>query len=561
MRTSNTFMAWGLPLFVVVLIWNGNRPEVNASKSTSRWHLQRIVQRDELSMDQIPSGEKRFDLREIVSEVIDIYIIDTGIRIEHEEFNDNRAVYGANIQNPGAPPTDCNGHGTHVAALAIGAYSGVATNARAISVRALGCSGIGLCSDVVSALNYVLTDTREKEHKNSIAVLSVGSINPACAPTVQITQILWENGVILIAAAGNNNTDACTLYPARNAGTIAVGATDKDDRVYKGNNYGDCIEVFAPGVDVLSAWGKDSDSEYKIRTGTSMAAPIVAGIAALIIGADPSLTANDVRHILISSSTKNRILAASGSQVMTSSVNRLAYAPWGRLFEEVDMDGLIPLSSQKRAVLKSNATFQLHDKDWNSSASFVSLSLTLRPKTMPAMQYSTVRISSALATAAGIRSASILVRRARGAQILIDGSEPRQVALMFYIPMLPNLIDVYKMRLIQADRDGSLSANSRESLSFAQGSLETGLLINVTIPPRASPQDESTDSGGRSNRNGVLSTAAVIALICVGVLVALSAVVLLAVLVIVPRLTHAKKGQEAAADASDGVQVAVSTDP
>lgn len=522
---------------MTVLMWNGNKTHANASKSTPRWHLQRIVQRDELSEDQLSKERRQFNLTKILTKIVNIYVIDTGIRIEHEEFKDNRAVYGANIQNPGAPPTDCNGHGTHVAALAVGAYSGVATGARAISVRALDCSGTGLCSDIISALNYVLTDTLEKGLRNSIAVLSVGSVNPTCAPTVQITQILWENGIILTAAAGNSNTDACTLYPALNTGTIAVGATDKEDRIFKGNNHGDCIDVFAPGVDILSAWGESSNFEYKVRTGTSMAAPIVAGIAALTIGADPSLTVNDVKHILIFSSTKDRILTFSGSQVMTSSVNRLAYAPWGRLFEDVDMDGLIPLSRKKRTVSKSNATFQLQDEDWNSSASFVALSMTLRPKTVPAMQYSAIRISSALATAAGIRSASILVRRAHGAKTLADGSEPHQVALVFYIPMLPYLIDEYKQRLIRADLDGSLSANSRESFSFAQDPLETGLSINVTVPPRASPEEESIDGGSRGNQYGVLNTVAMIALICVGMVVALSATVLLTVFLIVPRLT------------------------
>lgn len=547
-------------LCLVALVWHGNITEAIASKSSPRWHLQRIAQRDLLSRDQLLSGMKRFDLTMIPSSVIDIYVIDTGIRIEHEEFENNRAIFGANIQNPGVPPSDCNGHGTHVAALAVGRYSGVAANARAISVRALDCSGTGLCSDVIGALNYVLTDTRERGLKNSIAVLSVGSINPTCSPTVQITQTLWENGIILTAAAGNNNTDTCTLYPARNAGTIAVGATDKDDRIYKGNNYGDCIEVFAPGVDILSAWGKGSDSEYRIRTGTSMAAPIVAGMAALTIGADPSLTANDVRHILVSSSTKNRILTSTGSQVMAGAVNRLVYAPWARLFEEIDMDGIISLSEGNKGESQSNSIFHHEDKDWNSSAIFVALSLTLHPKTEPAMHYSTIRISSAIASAAGIRSASILVRRARGVKIVGNGSEPHQVALIFYIPMIPDLIEEYRARLIRADLDGSLSKNSRESLSFAHGSLETGLLINVTVPHRARPENEDTESEGHNNLKGRLRPVIVIALICFGAVVTLSTIIALMVLLIVPQAMVAKRRREAVIAARNGRQMVVPAD-
>lgn len=518
-----------------------------ASTSAPRWGLQRIVQREPLTAEDITSGVKIFDLKTVsTTKRVNIYIIDSGVRIEHQEFAGNRAEYGVNIRNPGSLPSDCDGHGTHVAALAVGAFSGVATKAHAIAVRILDCNGRGSCSDILSALEYVLSDSeqRRKAGQRSVAVLSVGSVNSACSSSLDVSQELWDKGVIVAAAAGNNNSDACSLYPARNPGTIAVGATSIQDRVYDKNNYGDCIDCFAPGVAVLSAWGKEDGPEWKERTGSSMAAPVVAGISAIILGTLPELTAAEVRQIIISSSSRNRILTPTGNQIMSSSVNRLVYAPWSRLFEDIDMNGnFVASESEQETVLRQS--LEEGNPDWNSSASIIALSMTLQPKTIPAMAYSVTRIMSALSSAAGVRLPSILVRRVAGVQILENGKEPSAVPLVFYFPTLPSITMEYKRRLVEADKKGYLIDASGETFSFAQGSLETAILMNVTVPPKAN-SDQAFD-GDRVNveESKGIGTGVVIALISVGAIVAAAMLIVIAVLVIMPRAARARERREA----------------
>lgn len=504
-----------------------------------------------MTEEEAVAGVRRFDLSTVSADVsrVNVYVIDSGIRIDHQEFTGNRAEYGVNIQSPGSLPTDCDGHGTHVAALAVGAFSGVATTARAISVRILDCNGKGTCSDILSALDYVMDDSseRRKAGQRSVAVLSVGSVNAACSSSLEVSQKLWDSGVVLVAAAGNNNSDACTLYPARNPGTIAVGATDKEDRVYNKNNYGDCIDVFAPGVAILSAWGNEAGPEWKERTGSSMAAPHVAGISAILLGALPELTATEARQIIISSSSRNRILTPTGNQILSSSVNRLVYAPWSRLFEEVDMNGNSPGSLWgSMAGNTSKRSFEHEDPTWNTSASFVALSMTLRPKTYPAMQYAATRITSAVSSAAGIRAASVLVRRVAGVQVFENGSEPIAVPLVFYLPMLPSLATEYKRRLVQADKSGYLAENSNEVFSFAQGSLETALLINVTVPPKAGP-NETFHGGDRINEDvsKALNMGVVIALISIGAVIATAVLIVGAILLLSPKVRRARERREA----------------
>lgn len=522
---------------------------VFASTASPRWHLQRIVQREALTEEELAADVRRFDLSTIPTDRVNIYVIDSGIRIDHKEFTGNRAEHGVNILSPGSQPTDCNGHGTHVAALAVGAFSGVAINAHAISVRILDCNGKGSCSNILSALDYVMLDSSERRRagQRSVAVLSVGSVNAACSSSLEVSQGLWDSGVVIVAAAGNNNSDACSLYPARNPGTIAAGATDKEDRVYKKNNFGDCIDVFAPGVAIMSAWGSEAGPEWKENTGSSMAAPLVAGISAILLGALPELTTSEARQIIISSSSRNRILTPIGNQVMSTSVNRLAYAPWSRLFEEVDMNGNNAGSLLgSMAVNTSERSFEHEDQAWNISTSFAALSMTLRPKTSPAMHYAATRIISAVSSAAGIRPTSVLVRRVAGVQIFENGSEPLAVPLVFYIPMLPSLVTEYKRRLVQADKSGYLAENSNEDFSFAQGSLETAMLINVTVPPKAGP-NETFYGGDRINEEAstAMNMGVVIALISVGAVFATAMLIAGALLLLTPQVRRARERREA----------------
>lgn len=513
-----------------------------------RWHLQRMVQRESLTKDQLESGGSKFNLTSISTNVVNVYVIDSGIRIAHEEFAPNRAIYGVNMRDRGSVPTDCDGHGTHVAGLAIGKNSGIATNARAISVRVLGCDGKGSCANILDALEYVMIDSslRRKYGERSVAVMSVGSRDKKCAPSTRATSMLWESGVVITAAAGNHGSDSCGLYPAKNPHTIAVGATDKLDRLYKKNNYGDCIDVFAPGVGLLSAWGEKTNAQLKTKTGTSMATPLIAGLAAKILGADPALTADEVKEIIVASSTKGIIRTTDGKGVMAGSPNRLVYAPWARLFEEVEMNAAAP---RKYGLVAEPPSFALSHPNWNRSALFASLSLVLRPKMKPAMHYSVIRIQRAVAGAAGIDADAILARRASGVQLLASSAEPSVVPLAFYIPLEPDNANLYMIRLIKALKNGDLENRSSENISFDGSSAQEAIAVGVSVPPAYSAPSPSKDvdrSNGSSEKGVKVRN---IALICSGV--GLLAVALAASLVLFFRVRRNRRFEAEFREASE----------
>lgn len=482
-RFSFTF--WNNTL-VVLILFSLRRTSTFALSNDPRWHLQRIVQREALTSQQFNFGEREFNLSTIPINPtpVTIYVIDSGVRIQHEEFTSGRAVYGVNIVDPGEPPNDCNGHGTHVAALAAGAYSGVATQARIISVRVLDCEGIGSCSDIISALDWVADHFQSIAQNNSnaraVVVMSIGSSSESCDQTERASSLLWERGIIVAAAAGNQRTESCTIYPVRNNHTIGVGAIDKEDRIFEKNNYGNCVDIFAPGVNLLSAWGSGTNTELKWSTGTSMATPLVAGVAAIILAADPTLTSGDVKRILLLSSTLDTIRTSDGSLKMNESPNRLLYAPWARLFSEIEMDS----SAATRVGIKNRFQSEImaDNSDWNSTTTFGALRIKLWPRTKPAMAYAVVRIKWAVSNSMAIGDRSILSRRAAGVTLLSDGSEPDVVDLVFYIPMTPNLVQEYRRRLVQGDESGILISQSKENITFANKSALNSFALNVTVP-------------------------------------------------------------------------------
>lgn len=528
---------------LAILLTFGSLQFVNASLAKPRWHLQRIVQRESLSLERIASGEQVFNLSSIPVAPVNIYVIDSGVRITHDEFSGKNAVYGTNVVTPRSPPSDCQGHGTHVAALAAGQFSGVAKNARIISVRILDCRGNGYCSDVLGALEWVIDNSakRRANGERSVAVMAIGSGDSNCAPTVEATQTLWDAGVVVAAAAGNSGIDACNLFPAKNAGTIAVGATDVNDRLYSQNNVGDCIDVFAPGVDLLSAWGASSDTEERVSSGTSMAAPLVAGMAALVLGADNMLTSDEVRQILIASSSRNQILRPSGVDIMLSSPNRLAYAPWVRLFDAIPMnDGPVRKHSS------------LTTKQSEESIVFA-VSLKLWPRTIPAMAFSVERLVSALALTAELNRSSIIARRAAGVNISKDGEEPKEVQLVFYFAIPPTLLSRSQDLLRKTLDSGELARSSKENITIS--SLEEAIFADVIIP--------TTDGEGVNRPNGDRnlveetkksgrSVAAIVGIVG-GIAAVCVVIVLVALFVAKPRFDAVRVRQVALANAQNEV--------
>jgi len=234
------------------------------------WGLDRIDQR-ELPLDDgnfSPAGN--YDGTGITA-----YIIDTGIRITHNEFS-GRAKWGVNTAEDGKD-TDCNGHGTHVAGTVGGITYGVAKNVDLVAVKVIGCSGVGSYDTVIGGINWVITDA---VGKTATANLSLGG--PTSSTVDTAVRNLHDSGVVTIVAAGNNATDACNESPAREPAVVTVASSTITDEQSSFSNFGECVDIFAPGSDILSAW-YDSDSALRTISGTSMASPLVCGAAALLL--------------------------------------------------------------------------------------------------------------------------------------------------------------------------------------------------------------------------------------------------------------------------------------
>ena len=244
------------------------------------------------------------------------YIIDTGIRLSHSEFG-GRAELGWDTVNDGQNGNDCNGHGTHVAGTVGGSTYGVAQGVTLVAVRVLNCAGSGSWSGVIAGIDWVTGN--HLPGQPSVANMSLGGSASAAVDKAVSNSI--ANGVSYAIAAGNGNfvgiaQDACKSSPARVPAAMTVSATDQNDRKASWANYGKCVDWFAPGVGITSAW-IGGDGATGTISGTSMATPHTAGVAALYLqthsGASPSavrdaLYANTTKAVVTASKTTNNHL-------------------------------------------------------------------------------------------------------------------------------------------------------------------------------------------------------------------------------------------------------------
>jgi len=276
------------------------------------WHLDRVNQRA-LPLDG------NTDRGALTGAGIDIYIVDTGVRATHEQFG-GRVVPGIDYPtstgvSPLAPPTsDCDGHGTHVSGLAAGATTGVAPQARIISVRVLDCNGDGEVENVAAALKWVRAHHRSGQPAIVNLSLGVDFGDDGRLIDAEVLALIKE-GVVVTVAAGNGDSsgravEACQISPGDVARALTVGAVTATDAMAPYSNYGSCIDLFAPGGDrtrpVISAWFR-GDSDYAPDVGTSMASPLVAGFAALLAQQQPGLCADDISNAIISRATQGVI--------------------------------------------------------------------------------------------------------------------------------------------------------------------------------------------------------------------------------------------------------------
>ena len=225
------------------------------------------------------------------------YVLDTGIRATHTDFA-GRMAPGYTVINDGRGTDDCHGHGTHVAGTVGGAKYGVAKQATLVPVRVLDCQGSGSTSGIIAALDWVVAQ-KQADGRPAVANLSLGG-SPSSSLDAAVNRAI-EGGVHVVVAAGNETSDACGGSPARVTAALTIGASAKTDARASFSNYGSCVDLFAPGDRIVSAINT-GDTASAIYSGTSMAAPHVAGAVAMYLEGEPTATPSQVSAALLNNS-------------------------------------------------------------------------------------------------------------------------------------------------------------------------------------------------------------------------------------------------------------------
>jgi len=280
---------------------------LSATQSPVTWGLDRIDQRNlplsnSYTYNNTGAG-------------VTAYIVDTGILFGHTEFG-ARASFGYDAF--GGNGADCNGHGTHVAGTVGGSTYGVAKGVTLKAVRVLNCSGSGTNSGVIAGVNWVAS--HHAAGAPAVANMSLGGSVSSALDTAVKNAI--NDGVTFAVAAGNSNRNACNYSPARVAAAITVGATTSSDARASYSNYGSCLDLFAPGSSITSAWYTSTSATNTI-SGTSMATPHVAGVAALYLQSNTSASPATVRDAIVNNATTGKVTSPG-----SNSPNRLLFTAY-----------------------------------------------------------------------------------------------------------------------------------------------------------------------------------------------------------------------------------------
>lgn len=287
----------------VELVEEDQMMSINATQNNATWGIDRTDQRN------LPlSGTYTYNT---TASNVNAYIIDTGILNSHSEFG-GRSVSGIDTVDNDNDATDCNGHGTHVAGTVGGSTYGIAKGVNLIGVRVLSCSGSGSNSGVIAGMDWVA----DNHVKPAVANMSLGG--GASTATDQAVARMTQAGVTTVVAAGNDNSNACNYSPARASSAITVGSTTSSDSRSSFSNYGNCLDIYAPGSNITSAWYNGGTNTI---SGTSMASPHVAGVAALYLADNPNASVSQVTQAILDAATPGKV-----SDAKSGSPNLLLYS-------------------------------------------------------------------------------------------------------------------------------------------------------------------------------------------------------------------------------------------